>query len=66
MPLSVVTLTITASRFTARPMPSVTLFFGSTGKEVGYALMSTMRRLLGPAVDAAMSFSFYFRTLRLT
>ena len=44
---SVVTFTMTASRFTARPMPSVTLFFGSTGNEVGKAWMSVMRRLLG-------------------
>ncbi len=46
IPASVVTFTITASRFTARPMPSVTLFLGSTGNDVGKALMSTMRRLV--------------------
>src|SRR5258706_14692402 len=37
---------MTASRLTARPMPSVTLSFGSTGKDVGYARTSVMRRPL--------------------
>ena len=41
-PSSVVTLTITASRFTARPMPSVTLPSGGRGNDVGYALSSTI------------------------
>src|SRR5690606_6014177 len=42
-PSSVTTLTMTASRLTVRPMPSVTAFFGSTGNDVGYARTSVMR-----------------------
>ena len=39
-----VILTITASRLTTRPMPRVMLSSGLTGKEVGYALISTIFR----------------------
>ena len=41
-PSSVVTLTSTASRFTAVPMPSATRFAGGIGKEVGNALTSVI------------------------
>src|SRR3546814_9020090 len=39
---SVVTFTTTASRFTAVPMPSATRLFSGIGKDVGYALTSTI------------------------
>src|SRR5688572_4624272 len=60
MPSAVVTLTITASRLTARPTPSVTLFFGSMGKDVGYALMSAMRSIWAAMV---LSRSLSVRTI---
>src|SRR3989338_7568982 len=41
-PSAVVTLTTTASRFTARPMPSVTPASGASGNEVGYARTSAI------------------------
>src|SRR5512134_3746253 len=43
-PPAVVTLTTTASRLMAVPMPSATRFSGGTGNDVGKALISTILR----------------------
>src|ERR1044071_8306753 len=50
-PSSVVTLTTTASRFTAVPMPSATRLAGGIGKETGKARTSVMRNVDGLRVD---------------
>src|SRR5688572_1275603 len=51
MPSSVVTLTTTASRLTAVPMPSATRLAGGIGKETGKALTSVMRNVRRLRVD---------------
>ena len=51
-PPAVVTLTTTASRLMAVPMPSVTCALLGTGKDVGYALMSTIFRSLDAMVSS--------------
>src|ERR1700755_199552 len=43
MPSSVSTLTSTASRFTARPIPSLTFWPWGTRKEIGIARIELMR-----------------------
>jgi hypothetical protein len=45
MPAAVVIFTMTASRLTMRPTPSVTLSSGATGNEVGKTSRSVIFRL---------------------
>src|SRR5260221_6193136 len=56
-PPAVLTLTTTASRFTAVPMPSVTRCPGGTGNEVGKAETSTILRSARATIGAFTVFS---------
>src|SRR5262245_53723109 len=54
MPSSVVTLTTTASRLTAVPMPRATRLAGGIGNETGNALTSVMRNVRRLRVDEVL------------